>query len=129
MLHFPSVQSVLKDSASASETFDKVPEKYCEVINRLGQEFEYRFCDLHQLEPCVSFISNPFMNVDTILFAEQLSAMFDLDAGQVEIEIITLQKMTSTSKPIRLHQTFGALLTQKYSGVCTAAMKVASLFG
>lgn len=67
MLHFPSVQSVLKDSASASETFDKVPEKYCEVINRLGQEFEYRFCDLHQLEPCVSLISNPFMNVDNIL--------------------------------------------------------------
>lgn len=91
MLHFPSVQSVLKDNASASETFDKVAEKYCEVINRLGQEFENRFCDLHQLEPCVSFISNPFMNVDTTFFAEQLSATFNLDAGQVEIEIITLQ--------------------------------------
>lgn len=91
VLHFPSVQSVLKDNASASETFDKVAEKYCEVINRLGQEFENRFCDLHQLEPCLSLISNPFMNVDTTFFAEQLSATFNLDAGQVEIEIITLQ--------------------------------------
>ena len=41
--------------------------------------------------------------------------------------------MSCTSKPTRLHQTFGALLTvwqwQWYSGVSTAAMKVASLFG
>ena len=92
MLHFPSVQSVLKDNASASEIFDKVAEKYCEVINRLGQEFENRLCDLEQLEPCVSFISNPFMNVDITCFAEQLSVTFNLDAGQVAIEIITLQK-------------------------------------
>ena len=92
VLHFPSVQSVLKDNASASEIFDKVAEKYCEVINRLGQEFENRLCDLEQLEPCVSFISNPFMNVDITCFAEQLSVTFNLDAGQVAIEIITLQK-------------------------------------
>jgi len=91
VLHFPSVQSVLKDNASASETFDKIAEKNSEVINRLGQEFENRFCDLHQLEPHVSFISNTFMNVDTTFFADKLSATFSLDAGQVEIEIITLQ--------------------------------------
>ncbi|KAK3569596.1 hypothetical protein QTP86_002532 [Hemibagrus guttatus] len=29
VLHFPSVQSVLKDNASTSETFDKVAEKHC----------------------------------------------------------------------------------------------------
>lgn len=129
MLHFPSVQSVLKDNASASETFDKVAEKYCEVINRLGQEFENRFCDLHQLEPCVSFISNPFMNVDTTFFAEQLSATFNLDAGQVEIEIITLQNDLHL-KAYQAAPNFWCLVdTEKYSGVCTAAMKVASLFG
>ena len=105
MLHFSSVQSVLKDSASVSETFDKFAEKYCEVINRLGQVFENWFCDLDQLKPCVPFISNPLMNVDTTCFAEQLSATFNLDAQQVEIEIITLQ-MTSKSKPTRLHQPF-----------------------
>ncbi|KAG7489523.1 general transcription factor II-I repeat domain-containing protein 2-like [Solea senegalensis] len=91
VLHFPSVQMVLKDNASASEAFDKVAEKYSQVINRVGQEFENRFCDLDQLEPCVSFISNPFMNVDISCIAEQLSATFSLDAEQVEIEIVTLQ--------------------------------------
>ena len=129
VLHFPSVQSVLKDNASASDTFDKVADKYCEVINRLGQEFENRFCDLDQLEPCVSFISNPFMNVDTTSFAEQLSTTFNLDAGQVEIEIITLQNDLHL-KAYQAAPNFWCLVdTKKYSGVCTAAMKVASLFG
>ncbi|KAM9726312.1 general transcription factor II-I repeat domain-containing protein 2B-like [Menidia menidia] len=129
VLHFPSVQSVLKDNASASETFDKVAGKYFEAINRIGQEFENRFCDLEQLEPCVSFISNPFMNVDTIILAEQLSATFSLDAGQVEIEIITLQNDLRL-KAYQADPNFWCLVdTEKYSGVCTAAMKVASLFG
>ncbi len=129
MLYFPSLQSVLKDNASASETFDKVAEKYCEVINRLEQEFENRFYDLDQLEPCVSFISNPFMNVDTTYFAEQLSATFNLDAGQVEIEIITPQNDLHL-KAYQAAPNFWCLVdTEQYSGVCTAAMKVASLFG
>lgn len=55
---------VLKDNASAAEVFDKVTEKYSQVIERLGQEFENRFCDLGQLEPCMSFVSNPFMIMD-----------------------------------------------------------------
>ncbi|KAI5621053.1 general transcription factor II-I repeat domain-containing protein 2-like [Silurus asotus] len=74
VLHFPSVQMVLKDSASASETFDK-------VINGLGQEFKNRFCDLDQLEPCVT--------------------------------------------PNFWH----LVKTEKYRSLCTAAIKIASLFG
>ncbi|KAI4812243.1 hypothetical protein KUCAC02_023645, partial [Chaenocephalus aceratus] len=116
VLHFPSVQSVLHDNASASGAFDKAAEKYSQVINRLGQEFENRFSDFGQLEPCVSFISNPFMQVDLTCIAEQLSATFNMDAGQVEIEILTC-KMTSTSKPIRMQQTVGALWTQKSTKV------------
>uniref|UniRef100_A0AAR2LN01 DUF4371 domain-containing protein n=1 Tax=Pygocentrus nattereri TaxID=42514 RepID=A0AAR2LN01_PYGNA len=128
VLHVPSVQSVLKDNASASETFDKVAEKYYEVINRLGQEFENSF-NLNQLESCVSFISNPFMDGDTTCFAEQLSATFNLDAGQVEMEIITFQNDLHL-KAYQAAPNFWCLFdTEKYSGVCTAAMKVASLFG
>uniref|UniRef100_A0A8C6L134 DUF4371 domain-containing protein n=1 Tax=Nothobranchius furzeri TaxID=105023 RepID=A0A8C6L134_NOTFU len=128
VLHFPSVQSVLNDNASASETFDKVVDKYSEVINRLGQEFENRFHDFDQLEPCVSFISNPFVQVEIACIAEQLSATFSLNAGEVEIEIITLQN----DLHLKAHQSepnFWCLVdTEKYKGVCTAAMKVASMF-
>lgn len=39
--------------------------------------------------PCVSFIVSPSMNIDTTCIAKQLN--FNLDANQVEIEIVTLQ--------------------------------------
>lgn len=42
-----------------------------QVIERLGQVFDYRFCDLDQLQPCVSFICNAFMNMDKSCNAEQ----------------------------------------------------------
>ena len=63
-MHFTSVQIMLKDSASASEDFDNVAEKYSHVTETLGQEFENRCCDLDQPEPCVLFICSPFVNVD-----------------------------------------------------------------
>lgn len=91
MLHFSSVQAVLKDSASAAAVLDGAVKKYSQVINRLGQEFEDRFCDFEQLEPCVSFLTNPFMQVDMTATAEDLSTLFKLDAGQVKIEILTMQ--------------------------------------
>ena len=91
MLHFSSVQAVLKNNVSASAALDKVVTKYSQVINRLGQEFEKRFCDFEKLEPCVSFVTNPFMYVDVTSTAEQLSDLFSLSVTDVEMEILTLQ--------------------------------------
>ena len=69
------------------------------------------------------------MNKDITGIAEQLSATFNLNAGQVEIKIVTLQN----DLHLKAHQAapnFWSLVdTEKYSGVSTAAMKVASLFG
>ncbi|QQP51169.1 General transcription factor II-I repeat domain-containing protein 2A, partial [Caligus rogercresseyi] len=129
VLHFPSLQMVLKDNVSASESFGKVAEKYSQVINRLGQEFESRFCDIDKLEPCVSFISNPFMNVDTTCIAEQLSEMLSLDAGQVEMEIVTLQNDIHLKAHKATENFWGLVDIERFSGLCTAAMKVTSLFG
>ena len=50
---FQSVQALLNGNDAASAAFDAAVEKYSQVINRLGQEFEDRFCDFDQLEPCV----------------------------------------------------------------------------
>lgn len=92
---------------------------------RLLEEFDNRFCDLDQLEPCVSFIYNAFMNVETTCVAEQLNAMLNLDAEQVEIEIITLQSDFHL-KAYQAAPKFSCLVdTEKYSSVCTAARLVA----
>lgn len=129
MLHFPSVQAVLKDNVSASAALDKVVTKYSQAINRLGQEFEDRFCDFEKLEPCVSFVTNPFMYVDVTSTAEQLSILFSLSATDVEMEILTLQNDIN----LKAHQSapnFWCLVNKgKYSGVRTAVMKIASFFG
>lgn len=74
------MQSVLNDNASASGDLDRTAEKYSQLINRL----RHGFCDFGKLEPCVSFISNPFMQVDMICIAEQLHAAFNLDASEAE---------------------------------------------
>ena len=129
MLHFSSVQAVLKDNVSASAALDEVVTKHSQVINRLGQELEDRFCDFEKLEPCVSFVTNPFMCVDITSTAEQLSDLFSLSATDVEMEILTLQNDIN----LKAHQSapnFWCLVDkEKYSGVCTAAMKIASFFG
>ena len=129
ILHFSSVQTALKDNVSASAALDEVVAKYSQVINRLGQEFEDRFCDFEKLEPCVSFITNPFMCVDVTSTAQQLSDLFSLSATDVEMEILTLQNDIN----LKAHQSapnFWCLVDkEKYSGVCTAAMKIASFFG
>ena len=129
MLHFSSVQAVLKDNVSASAALDEVVTKYSQVINRLGQEFEDRFCDFEKLKLCVSFVINPFMYVNVTSTAEQLSDLFSLSATDVEMEILTLQNDIN----LKAHQSapnFWCLVDkEKYSGVSTAAMKIASFFG
>lgn len=81
-----SAQPVLKNNYIVQNS-----RKVLSFINRLGREFEYRFCDFDQLGPCVSFIPNPLMQVNTTCLVDQPDAMFSLDAGQVEIEILTLK--------------------------------------
>lgn len=123
------MKKVLSDNASASVAFDKAAEKYCQVINRLMQEFENRFTDFDQMEPCVSFISNPFMSVDVTSTAEKLSTTFNVDAGQVEMQILTIQNDLHLKAHLGNRNLWNLLDTEKYKIVCTAAMKVGCLFG
>nr|XP_039247528.1 general transcription factor II-I repeat domain-containing protein 2B-like [Styela clava] len=129
LLHFPSVQMMLKDNASGSEALNKVKDKYSQVIERLGQEFENRFCDLGQLEPCVSFIANLFRNNDISSIAAKFGATFSSDAGQMEKEIITMQNDLYLKAYQGVPNFWGLVDTEKYSGICTSALKVASMFG
>ncbi|KAL7375143.1 hypothetical protein ABVT39_012693 [Epinephelus coioides] len=84
--YFVEKKSVLNDNASASAAFDKVVEKYSQVINRLRQEFENRFCDFDQLETCVSFVSNPFIknNPETPVGPVPVSQTSDDDSSEDE---------------------------------------------
>lgn len=78
-LHFPSVQSVLNNNASASGALDEAADKYAQVLNRLGQEFENRFSDFDRLEPCVSHLKSFHVSVHDM---HCWTAKFNLDAEQ-----------------------------------------------
>ena len=129
MLHFSSVQAVLKDNVSATASLDEVVTKYSQVINRLKLELEDRFCDFEKLEPCVSFVTNLFMYVDVASTAEQLSDLFSLSATGVEMEILTLQNDINLKAHQFAPNVWCLLDKEKFSDVCTAAMKIASFFG
>jgi len=72
---------------------------------------------------------NPFINVDVSCIAEQLSAIFSLDAGRIEIEIVTLQNHLHLKDSQAASNVWCLVDTEKYSGVCTTTMKYTSLFG
>ncbi|KAK0146900.1 SCAN domain-containing protein 3 [Merluccius polli] len=122
-------KSILNATAPASGALDRAAEKYTQLISRLGHEFEERFQDFDKLQPCVTFISNPFLQVDITCISEQLGETFNLNAGELEMEILTLQNDIT----LKAHQGsphFWCLVdSEKYKGLHTAALKTACLFG
>lgn len=48
-------------------------QQYCDLVYKLGHEFEDRFYDLDKPEPCAVFITDPFMEVDKGEISEQMA--------------------------------------------------------
>ncbi|CAM4607670.1 unnamed protein product [Leuciscus chuanchicus] len=70
------VLKMLESHADTPEVFDV--HKYCDLLSRLGQEFEGRFSDFEKLEPCVAFIANPFTEMDIDNISKQIAELFNL---------------------------------------------------
>lgn len=77
----------------------------------------------------ISTLSDVRELVDITRIAEQLSTTFSLDAGQLEIEILTLQNDLHLKVNLSEANFWCLVDTEKYRGVCTAAMTFACLFG
>ena len=58
--------------------------KYCDLMSKLGQEFEDRFKDFDKLEPCVAFIANPFMEVDITEISEKMAELFTVNPVEMD---------------------------------------------
>ncbi|XP_069059006.1 general transcription factor II-I repeat domain-containing protein 2-like isoform X1 [Pleurodeles waltl] len=126
MQHFPSVLQILSENKAEAELLDT--EKYSRLLVRLNQEFTDRFSDLEQLEPCVMFTSNPFMEVDVSDISDKMSVLFNLDSATMEMEILTLQNdIELKARQSDIH--FWSLVdAEKYKNIHTAAMKLFTLF-
>ena len=78
--------------------------KYCDLMSKLGQEFEDRFKDFDKLEPCVAFIANPFMEVDITEISEKMAELFTVNPVEMEMEVINLQNHVQLKS--QQHSTF-----------------------
>lgn len=87
--HFPSVSKMLESYTGAASVLNV--SKYGDLLSRLGQEFADRISDFERLEPCVTFMANPFMDVDTSEISGQMAELFCVDHVEMEIEVVTLQ--------------------------------------
>lgn len=91
--HLQSIQSLLNNNASASGVFDKALNKY----SWNGLDKKERFNNLPKLETCMSFISNPFMQLDIWCISEKLSDAFNLNTSEVEMEFVKWHSSQSPS--------------------------------
>ncbi|MGH0144932.1 UNVERIFIED_CONTAM: hypothetical protein FKN15_004373 [Acipenser sinensis] len=77
----------------------------------------------------VTFASNPFMDVDASDISEQVGSLFTLDCGELEMEILNLQNDIQLKARYPVSDFWTLVDKDKHRNLCTAAMKVVSLFG
>ncbi|XP_069486307.1 general transcription factor II-I repeat domain-containing protein 2-like [Ambystoma mexicanum] len=127
MHHFPSVMQMLTEHTASPELLNI--DKYSSLLSRLKEEFSDRFRDFERIEPCVMFIANPFIEVNVCERTEQMGELFNLNSCAMEMEIVSLQG-DILLKSRQSHTNFWSLVDHKeHSNICTAALKVTSLFG
>ncbi|XP_078529378.1 general transcription factor II-I repeat domain-containing protein 2B-like [Lissotriton helveticus] len=127
MQHSLSVLQILSENKAEAEVLDI--EKHSSLLMRLNQQFSYRFSDFEQLEPCVMFTSNPFMEVDATDISEKICVLLNLDSATIEMEIVTFQndiELKSRQSDINFWSLVDA---EKFKNIHTAALKLFSLFG
>ncbi|RXM96099.1 General transcription factor II-I repeat domain-containing protein 2A [Acipenser ruthenus] len=75
------------------------------------------------------FASHPFMDVDVSDISEQVGSLFNLDCVELEMEILNLQNDIQLKARYPVSDFWTLVDKDKYRNLCTAAMKVESLFG
>ena len=125
MQHFPSVHKMLEENDAASGAMDI--QKYTDLLTRLG-EVESKFTDFVRLEPSATFISNPFVGVDTSDISEQTGEVFSRSAADLEMEILSLQNDIQLKSHKSVADFCKIVDAKKYPNINTGAMKCATLF-
>ena len=99
MQHFPSVfQTLAKKMRLLPESWT-LTSMYNDFLTRPGQQFNDRFHDFEEMEPCVMFTSNPFMEIYIGDISEQISVLYDLDCVPfLKWRLLSAFKMTFSLK-------------------------------
>ncbi|KAK0142715.1 General transcription factor II-I repeat domain-containing protein 2A [Merluccius polli] len=125
--HFPSVSKMLESHTGAVSVLNV--SKYCDLLSRLGQEFADRFSDFEKLEPCVTFMANPFMDVDISEISGQMAELFCVDPVEMEMEVINLQNNVQLKSQQHSQHFWSLVEPDNYENLHQAALKMCALFG
>ncbi|CAB4055301.1 unnamed protein product [Lepeophtheirus salmonis] len=87
--HSPTVLKMLGSHAGADYVLDV--NKYCDLMSKVGQEFEDKFIDFDKLEPCVAFTGNQSMEVEIKEISEKMAELLTINPVEMEMEIINLR--------------------------------------
>ena len=82
-----------------------------------------------RLEPCATFISNPWVWVWTYDISEQIGEVFSLGAVDLEMEILSLQNDIQWKSNKSAADFWKLVDAKKYPNISTGAMTCATLFG
>ncbi|XP_028313963.1 general transcription factor II-I repeat domain-containing protein 2B-like [Gouania willdenowi] len=125
--HFPSFVKMLESNLGAEKVF-KV-HRYCDLLSRLGQEFTDRFSDFEKLEPCVTFIANPFLAVDISELSGQMAELFSVDPVEMEMEVLNLQNNVQLKSQQHSQHLWSLVEPEDYKNLHQVALKISALFG
>uniref|UniRef100_A0AAQ5Y107 HAT C-terminal dimerisation domain-containing protein n=1 Tax=Amphiprion ocellaris TaxID=80972 RepID=A0AAQ5Y107_AMPOC len=124
--HFPSVSTMCETHA---EPASLNVSKYCDLLARLEREFCDRFGDFEKVEPCVTFVANPFMCVDITDLSAQMADVFCVDPTETEIEIINMQNNVHLKSQQQSSHFWSLVEPDSYKNLNQVALKMSALFG
>ncbi|CAL9688304.1 unnamed protein product [Knipowitschia caucasica] len=125
--HFSSLSNMCENNPGAASALNV--DKYCELLAKLGQEFVDRFVDFDKLQPCVTFMANPFMDVDISDISGQMAVLFGIDPVEMEMEVINLQNNVQLKSQQSSGHFWSLVDPNDFKNLNEVALKVSALFG
>ena len=118
----------LKDDGAGEVSVLNVSE-YCGLLSRLGQEFADRLSDFEKLEHCVTFMANPFIDVDISEISGRMAELLCVDPVEMEIEVINLQNNAQLKSQQHSQHFLSLVEPDNYENLHQAALKMSALLG
>lgn len=124
--NFKNISDELLKSA-ATHKFDK--EKYYNEIVILLSEFEKRFQDFSRLDPIVTYMCNPFGNVDVEEITENIKSMFSLPLEENEVLLLQCDVMLKAHRSESTNNFWRLMDETKYPNLKKLVYYLTSFFG
>lgn len=124
--HFPNLKKIRLSGIDDSE-FNI--ELYINHLAHTKEEFSKRFKDFSLLEPVVSFMFNPFLEIDVATISSKIGSLFKMDCVELELEIVSIQSDIQLKARADYEHFWTLADKEKYPLLKEASQRVHACFG